>query len=203
MMYTDELYHHGIKGQKWGVRRSQAPSGSLRRRSRRLEKARQKTEQATREYLNDSSKKNAKRLARAVTRQLNREDDLRVSYQWEADKASGKASRLNAAADAFNGSKELRSKANAAKKRSEEFSLKAKGLQNHIEEGEKIYNTGNFKTKKSNILKDQNSTITYGAAFVGGFAGIAAVASVQKLAYGKTEFYRSKKYKVKYKNNKG
>lgn len=26
---TDELYHHGIKGQKWGIRRFQNPDGSL------------------------------------------------------------------------------------------------------------------------------------------------------------------------------
>lgn len=27
--YRDELYHHGIKGQKWGVRRYRNPDGSL------------------------------------------------------------------------------------------------------------------------------------------------------------------------------
>lgn len=29
MVYVNELYHHGIKGQKWGVRRYQNPDGTL------------------------------------------------------------------------------------------------------------------------------------------------------------------------------
>lgn len=29
VVYPDELYHHGIKGQKWGIRRFQNPDGSL------------------------------------------------------------------------------------------------------------------------------------------------------------------------------
>ena len=28
-MRSDELYHHGIKGQKWGIRRYQNEDGSL------------------------------------------------------------------------------------------------------------------------------------------------------------------------------
>ena len=27
--YSDELYHHGVKGQKWGIRRFQNPDGTL------------------------------------------------------------------------------------------------------------------------------------------------------------------------------
>lgn len=29
VLFSDELYHHGIKGQRWGVRRYQNPDGSL------------------------------------------------------------------------------------------------------------------------------------------------------------------------------
>lgn len=36
---TDELYHHGIKGQRWGIRRYQNPDGTLTPKGRaRLEK---------------------------------------------------------------------------------------------------------------------------------------------------------------------
>lgn len=33
-VYSNELYHHGIKGQKWGVRRFQNPDGTLTARGR-------------------------------------------------------------------------------------------------------------------------------------------------------------------------
>ena len=29
MGYSTELYHHGVKGQRWGIRRYQNPDGSL------------------------------------------------------------------------------------------------------------------------------------------------------------------------------
>jgi hypothetical protein len=42
-VFTDELYHHGVKGQKWGIRRYQNPDGThtpLGRQKDRLRKGR-------------------------------------------------------------------------------------------------------------------------------------------------------------------
>ena len=62
---SDELYHHGIKGQRWGVRRFQNPDGSLtgagrkrlgyseRREIKRQEKIKKKTEKYKKQYTDD------------------------------------------------------------------------------------------------------------------------------------------------------
>lgn len=46
IIFTDELYHHGIKGQKWGHRKYQNPDGSL----TAAGKARYDVKEAKREY---------------------------------------------------------------------------------------------------------------------------------------------------------
>lgn len=58
VVYPDELYHHGIKGQKWGVRRFQNPDGTL-------------TEAGKKRYNDDGTPKkkktiNGKKIAAAV-----------------------------------------------------------------------------------------------------------------------------------------
>ena len=60
--HSDYLEHHGIKGQKWGLRRYQNPDGSY-------------TEEGKKRYLSDGgekTEKGKKREARDYTRELNR-----------------------------------------------------------------------------------------------------------------------------------
>lgn len=66
MSYKNELYHHGVKGQKWGVRRYQNPDGTLTAagRSRYLE-LRSSLENAT-------TKKEAQKASREYARFTNR-----------------------------------------------------------------------------------------------------------------------------------
>ena len=51
--YTDALYHHGVKGQKWGVRRYQNTDGSL-------------TNQGKKRYLSDETKRKLKTGAKVA-----------------------------------------------------------------------------------------------------------------------------------------
>ena len=73
MYYTDNdfrLYHHGILGQKWGIRRYQNKDGSL-------------TKEGLTRYM--SSKRGQKTLAKYYTKQLNKTDDKRATAKYWAD----------------------------------------------------------------------------------------------------------------------
>lgn len=70
--YSDELYHHGIKGQKWGVRRFQNEDGTLTSEGKKrygsdhvITKDNWNSKQSQ-EYLNDMSKGDRKRAERNI-----------------------------------------------------------------------------------------------------------------------------------------
>lgn len=79
-MYRDyELYHHGIPGQKWGVRRYQNEDGSL-------------TNAGKRRY----GEKSGRRYAKDVQKTLNKFDQKRAKKDYKLESREGRISRLDA-----------------------------------------------------------------------------------------------------------
>lgn len=68
--WREELYHHGIKGQKWGIRRFQNEDGSL-------------TEAGRERYLNADGEFDYKKYAKDATKTINK-------YEKRAAKIAGK-----------------------------------------------------------------------------------------------------------------
>ena len=86
--YTEELYHHGVPGQKWGVRRYQYKDGSLtpagRRRANKLKD----------EYTRLTGKRLIRRPAKAATSKGNDSDKRSVKDMSDAELRE-KTNRLN------------------------------------------------------------------------------------------------------------
>ena len=66
LVVNDELYHHGIKGQKWGVRRFRNNDGSL-------------TTKGHKRYVTSKAYDDYKKAIRAFEKAEYDEDDLRSS----------------------------------------------------------------------------------------------------------------------------
>lgn len=91
--YTSELYHHGILGQKWGIRRYQNEDGSL------TELGRIRYSQSPRNY-----KKDLNRLERQYAEAVGREDMANFGVNHYNRKAEKIYKRETGRSDLFDGS---------------------------------------------------------------------------------------------------
>lgn len=117
--YSSELYHHGIKGQRWGIRRFENTDGTLTPEGK---------ERYTKKYLNKKIKENDRTIRRLKETSLNKYDAFKK-----------RSSRIE---------EKLRSENAAHKEALERYNTMSEKDRRKIDRIMKLRNTGNssFKT---------------------------------------------------------
>lgn len=92
---TDELYHHGIKGMKWGVRRYQNPDGTLTEAGKkRSEREARKAVKKDREWANKNRSLLSDEELNARINRLQREKQLRELTASEINPGRNAAKKI-------------------------------------------------------------------------------------------------------------
>lgn len=149
-VYNEELAHHGIKGQKWGVRRFQNKNGTL-------------TGAGKKRYSSDFEEKKAayKTAKKAYNKAFNKADTYRVAA-WSPSKKQRQANdeRWDDAfkkGQALNKAEKAYKKAKATRKNA--INKTYKDIQKQTSFGEKLVYNDATRRKAAKYVVDNNMTV--------------------------------------------
>ena len=144
MVYETELYHYGIKGQKWGVRRYQNPDGTLTAAGKKQRRKNEGYKRAAKTILKQEAAY-ADRTAKRINRKLGRLDKKLDKYQSKMDKFHDKGvldkrdRYLDKYFDTFDKMEEYTSRHDSLMEKSKFYKRKLSEIENDVLEAGKDY----------------------------------------------------------------
>ena len=178
IVYSDELAHHGIKGQKWGVRRFQNSDGSL----------------------TDAGKKHQ---AKVYARQLNKKDKSTIRIKRKVKEADAEADRLEYKAKRTHNDAKRLELETAAKNKRNSVSEERNRINQTEKEIKSLVNSikkEGYSVDSKEVRRSSARGADYAKALVidVGAASVAALAGLPFTPlYFPTDNVKGTKYKVK------
>lgn len=202
---NEELYHYGVKGMRWGVRRYQNPDGTLTAAGRKQYRSDKKTLREEKRHENKIAETNqqkaslygrASEISNKRALKAQKKYEVKLTKDVNSEKNSTKKAKLKA--DIAN---------KTAKELNREYAKLAKKAENHVEKLKEKYGEKNVKNIKydseGKITGNVTSASSRGAVFVygrlmlgpgGGLgAAIASGRNVQGARLANTTRYEVKK----------
>lgn len=159
-MRSDELYHHGIKGMKWGVRRFQNEDGTLTAQGKQRYKD-YKSDQSTRRSLTRhvaADKKNLKARGEAMNEVTKNYNDAQEQMRKASSKVfiSGKKRQTlidEASANLTSAGEELEKRRADLNRAERIYNKDAEALFKHVDDMTKKYGSENVKSLDTKKVK--------------------------------------------------